>query len=246
MKQAPHAWHQRFVTYLRQLTFTPSASNASPFIYKDRDNVAYLLLYVDDIILTASSLDLLCRITARLSSEFAMTDLGALHHFLSISVTCSSDVLFLSQCHYAVEHLQRAGMFECHPTAMLVDSKSKLSATDGAPIADQSKYCSLAGVLWYLTLTRPNLAYAVQQVCPFMHEPQKPHLALVKRILRYLNDTLSAGLHIGTSLVQSFTAYSDADWAGCPDSRRSTSVTTWCVSRPSIKTLSLAPMLKAE
>ena len=72
--------------------------------------MAYLLLYVDDIILTASSSDLLRRIIARLSSEFAMTDLGALQHFLGISVTRSSNGLHLSQRQYAVDLLQRAGM----------------------------------------------------------------------------------------------------------------------------------------
>jgi hypothetical protein len=79
------------------------------------------------------------------------------------------------------------------------------------------------GALQYLTLTRPDLAYAVQQVCLFMHDPREPHLALVKRILRYVKGTLSSGLHIGTGPVDSLTGYSDADWAGCPDSRRSTS-----------------------
>jgi hypothetical protein len=223
LKQAPRAWHQRFATYLRQLGFKPSATDASLFIYKDGDNIAYLLLYVDDIVLTASSSTLLRRITERLSSEFAMTDLGALHHFLGISVTRSTNGLFLSQRQYAVELLQRAGMSECHPTSTPVDSKSKLSAEDGPPVADPSQYRSLAGALQYLTLTRPDLAYAVQQVCLFMHDPREPHFALVKRILRYVKGTLSTGLHIGTGPVRSLTAYSDADWAGCPDSRRSTS-----------------------
>ena len=79
-----------------------SISNASLFIYKDRDNAAYLLLFVDDIILTASSPDLLGCITARLSSKFVMTHLGALHHFIGISVTRSSDGLFLSQRQYVL------------------------------------------------------------------------------------------------------------------------------------------------
>ncbi|XP_021317764.1 uncharacterized protein LOC110435969 [Sorghum bicolor] len=129
--------------------------------------------------------------------------------------------LFLSQRQYAVELLQRAGMSECHPTTTPVDSKSKLSAADGPPIDDPAFYRSLAGALQYLTLTRPDLAYAVQQICLFMHDPREPHLALVKRILRYVKGTLPQGLHIGTGC--SLTAYSDADWAGCPDSRRSTS-----------------------
>ena len=119
--------------------------------------------------------------------------------------------------------LQRAGMAECHSTATPVDTHAKLSATAGAPVADASQYRSLAGALQYLTLTRPDLAYAVQQVCLFMHDPREPHLAMLKRVLRYVKGTLSTGLHIGTSSTTSLTAYSDADWAGCPDSRCSTS-----------------------
>ena len=93
-----------------------------------------------------------------------MTDLGALHHFLGIAVTRSSDGLFLSQRQYAVELLQRAGMAECHPAPTPVDTHAKLSATDGVLLSekDASEYRSLAGALQYLTLTRPDLAYAVQ------------------------------------------------------------------------------------
>jgi hypothetical protein len=111
----------------------------------------------------------------------------------------------------------------CHPTATPVDTHAKLFATDGAPVADATQYCSLAGGLQYLMLTRPNLAYAVQQVCLFMHDPREPHLALLKRVLLYVKGTLSTGLHIGTGSITDLSAYSDADWAGCPDSRRSTS-----------------------
>nr|XP_015639159.1 uncharacterized protein LOC107281082 [Oryza sativa Japonica Group] len=223
LKQAPRAWYQRFATYIRQMGFMPSASDTSLFVYKDGDRIAYLLLYVDDIILTASTTTLLQQLTARLHSEFAMTDLGDLHFFLGISVKRSPDGLFLSQRQYAVDLLQRAGMAECHSTSTPVDTHAKLSATDGLPVADPSAYRSIAGALQYLTLTRPDLAYAVQQVCLFMHDPREPHLALVKRILRYVKGSLSIGLHIGSGPIQSLTAYSDADWAGCPNSRRSTS-----------------------
>ncbi|XP_066373260.1 secreted RxLR effector protein 161-like [Miscanthus floridulus] len=114
-------------------------------------------------------------------------------------------------------------MAECHPTTTPVDARAKLSATDGAPVADPSQYWSLAGALQYLTLTRPELAYAVQQVCLFRHDPREPHFALIKRILCYVKGTLSTGLHLSSGRVNSLTAYSDANWAGYPDSRRSTS-----------------------
>jgi hypothetical protein len=225
LKQAPQAWYQRFATYLRRLGFVASTSDTSLFVLKDGASIAYLLLYVEDIVLTASSSTLLQHIMARLSSEFAMTDLGDLHHFLGISVTRSPDGLFLSQRQYVVDLLQRTGMAECHSSATPVDTQAKLSVSVGAPLSasDSSDYKSLVGALQYLTLTRPDLPYAVQQVCLFMHDPREPHLALVKRILRYVKGTLASSLHVGTGPVDSLTAYSNADWAGCPDSRRSTS-----------------------
>ena len=90
LKQAPRAWNQRFSNFICSIGFTTSKSDASLFVYKAGDNMAYLLLYVDDIIVTASSPALLQHVTSRLHSEFAMTDLGDLHHFLGISVTRDS------------------------------------------------------------------------------------------------------------------------------------------------------------
>ncbi|KAM0947947.1 putative RNA-directed DNA polymerase [Dioscorea sansibarensis] len=194
----------------------------SLFVYKDGDHMTYLLLYVDDIVLTACLSALLQRLIAHLHSEFAMTDLGTLHFFLDISITRSPAGLFLSQRQYAMDLLQRAGMAECHSTTTPVDTRAKISALEGAAIANPSKYRSLASTLQFLTLTQPDLAYAVQQVCLFMHDPCEPHLALIKRILRYVKGTLDVSLHITTALPTSITAYSDADWAGCPDSRHST------------------------
>ncbi|WVZ53181.1 hypothetical protein U9M48_004160 [Paspalum notatum var. saurae] len=149
-KQAPRAWYQRFATFIRQLGFVASTSDTSLFIFREGTSLAYLLLYVDDIVLTASSSALLRRIMTRLSSEFAMTDLGDLHHFLGIAVTRSS-MASSSPGDDAVELLQRAGMAECHPTPTPVDTHAKLSATDGVlPSAkDASEYGSLAGALRY-------------------------------------------------------------------------------------------------
>jgi hypothetical protein len=116
-------------------------------VLKEGATTAYLLLYVDDIILTVSWPDLLQCIMSRLHSEFAMTDLGDLQHFLGIAVTRSPEGLFLSQRQYAVDLLQRAGMVECHSTSTPVDTCAKLSVTDGASAADPSQYQSLAGAL---------------------------------------------------------------------------------------------------
>lgn len=113
-------------------------------------------------------------------------------------------------------------MTSCKPVGTPMDAKGKLSA-EGDAIDDAKSYRSLVGALQYLTVTHPDIAFAVQQTCLFMHDPRAPHLALLKRILRYVRGTTSHGLLLRASTELNITAYSDADWAGCPDTRRSTS-----------------------
>ncbi|GJZ83167.1 ribonuclease H-like domain-containing protein [Tanacetum coccineum] len=189
---------------------------------RGRKDTAYLLLYVDDIVLTASSSDLLHRIISSLHQEFAMTDLGSLNYFLGISVTRDSSGMFLSQKKYAVEILERAGMVYCNPSRTPVDTESKMGTT-GDVVSDLTLYRSLAGSLQYITFTRPDISYAVQQVCLHMHDPREPHFSALKRILRYVCGTLDYGLQLFSSSTTDLVAYSDADWAGCPTTRRSTS-----------------------
>ncbi|GJU09365.1 ribonuclease H-like domain-containing protein [Tanacetum coccineum] len=161
-------------------------------------DTAYLLLYVDDIALTAFSEGLLQRIIGSLHQEFAMTDLGLFNYFLGISVTRDSSGLFLSQKKYAIEILEKAHMVSCNPSRTPVDTESKLGV-DGDPVSDPTLYQSLVGSLQYLTFTRPDISYAVQQ------------------------GTLNYGLQLFSSSTTDLVAYSDADWAGCPTIRRSTS-----------------------
>jgi hypothetical protein len=87
LKQAHCAWFQCFATFIQTIGFIPSKSDTSLFIFKSTKHTSYLLLYVDDIILTASSSTFLHQIISSLHSEFSMTDLGPLHHFLGINVT---------------------------------------------------------------------------------------------------------------------------------------------------------------
>ncbi|GJV47374.1 ribonuclease H-like domain-containing protein [Tanacetum coccineum] len=130
---------------------------------KTGTDIAYLLLYVDDIVPTASSKSLLQQIIRSLHQEFAMTDLGQLNYFLGISVTRDSSRLFLSQKKYAIELLDRAHMDNCNLSQTPIDTESKLGS-DGDPVFDPTLYRSLAGSLQYLTFTRPDISYAVQQL----------------------------------------------------------------------------------
>ncbi|KAI3496112.1 hypothetical protein L1887_38462 [Cichorium endivia] len=222
LKQAPRAWYHRFAKFLTGIGFTNSKSDSSLFIFKQGDQLAYLLLYVDDIVLTASSTGLLQQIISSLRSEFAMTDLGSLNYFLGIAVTRDSHGMFLSQHKYATEILERANMLNCKPARTPADTSAKFDGT-GPPVSDPTLYRSLAGALQYLTFTRPDITYAVQQVCLYMHDPREPHFTALKRILRYIRGTLDHGLQLYVSPARGLIAYSDADWAGCPSTRRSTS-----------------------
>nr|XP_020193427.1 uncharacterized mitochondrial protein AtMg00810-like [Aegilops tauschii subsp. strangulata] len=192
-------------------------------MYYQRADTAYLLLYVDDIILTASASELLQRLMACLRDEFALKDLGPLHYFLGIEVVRRADGFFLHQQKYAHELLERAGMLNYKPSAIPVETKAKVSALEGSPASDATFYRSIVGALQYLTLTRSDLQYVVQQVCLQMHSPRDSHWGLVKRILHYIRGTMSLGLTLTASASTDLVAYSDADWAGCPDTRRSTS-----------------------
>nr|GEV58046.1 copia protein [Tanacetum cinerariifolium] len=209
LKQAPRAWFQRFASYITRVGFHHSRCDTSLFIYRQRLDTAYLLLYVNDIVLTASSLELLQRIWVHLIIFWV---------FLS----CVIPQVFLSQQKYAVEILEKARMLNCNLSQTLVDTESKLSV-GGDPVSDPTLYRSLVGSLKYLTFTRPDISYAVQQVCLHMHDPQEPHLSTLERILQYIQGTLNYGLQLFSSSTTYLVAYFDKDWAGCPTTRRSTS-----------------------
>lgn len=146
-----------------------------------------------------------------------------LHHFLGISVSRCSSRLLLSQQQYSIDILDRASMADCKPCSTPLDTSAKLSSTDSTHVSDPIDYHSLVGALQYSTFTRPDISSAVQQVCLHMHDPREPHLAALKRILRYIHGTLDYCLHIWRSSTMDLLAYSDTDWDGCPDIRKSTS-----------------------
>ena len=156
LKQTPRVWYSRFATFLLTLGFTEAKSDTSLFIYRRGDEIAYLLLYVDDIVLIASSQQLLQRIISSLQQEFAMKDLGQLHHFLGVTVEPRPSGLLLHQRQYALDILERVGMTDCKPCSTPVDTQAKLSVDMCDPVADPTAYWSFADALQYLTFTRPD------------------------------------------------------------------------------------------
>lgn len=223
LKKASHVWYSRFAAYLLTLGFLEAKSDASLFIYKRGSDTMYLLLYVNDIVLTALFVPLLRQVIANLQREFSMKDLDQLDHFLGVSVRRSSDQRVLSQRQYTLDIIDRSGMRDCKPSTTPVNTYANVSIDTGPPMADLTAYRSLLGALQYLTFTQPDIAYAVQQVCLHMHDPRESHLTAAKSILWYLQGTLDHGLVIPRTSPSRLIIYIDADWAGCPDTHRSTS-----------------------
>jgi hypothetical protein len=224
LKQAPRAWYSRLSDKLQSLGFLPSKTDISLFHFSKGQITVFLLVYVDDIIIASSSPDATTTLLHALQADFALKDLGPLHYFLGLKVTQAADGLYLSQQKYTADLLQRAGMTTCKPAPTPLSSSSKFSAHDGVLLSpeDATKYHIVIGALQYLTLTRPNISFSVNKVCQYLHAPISVHWTAVKRVLRFLKDTISSAFLIRRSSSTMISAFSDADWAGCTDDRKST------------------------
>jgi histone deacetylase 1/2 len=143
---------------------------------------------------------------------------------LGIEVHQVDDGIVLSQAKYAQDVLSRVGMTHCSGSPTPLSSSEKITAKEGDMLGpeDITNYRRMVGALQYLTLTRPDISYAVNKVCQYLHAPTTVHWTAAKRILRYVKHTLSMGLTFMRSSSTLVSAFSDADWAGCIDDRRST------------------------
>jgi len=167
LKQAPRAWYYRLSMKLQELGFKSSKADTSLFFYRKGNTTIFMLIYVDDIIVASSSSAATKDLVETLRLEFALKDLGNLHYFLGIEVKKISDGIILSQEKYAGDLLKRTGMQHCKPVNTPMSTSEKMSAHEGTPLGpeDATRYRSIVGGLQYLTLTRPDLSFAVNKIC---------------------------------------------------------------------------------
>ncbi|KAG8472152.1 hypothetical protein CXB51_036605 [Gossypium anomalum] len=228
LRQAPRAWFNKLKEFLVSTGFVLSKSDASLFVKVTSKFTLYVLVYVDDIVTSGSAIDEINRFVQQLHNQFALKDIGDLHYFLGIEVSrSSSGSLHLCQQKYIRELFDRSSMTNAKGVHTPRVSSSMLYKDEGEPLTDPTEYRSLAGALQYVVLTRPDIAYAVNRVCQFMHAPTTVHVVALKRILRYLRGTLSHGLMFCRSDRLSLVGYADANWGHDFDDRRST--TGYCV-----------------
>jgi hypothetical protein len=199
---------------------------SDPAIYcRWNKNGARLVLgvYVDDLVITGSNRQEIMKFKDEMKL-FKMSDLGLLHYYLGIEVKQQQVGFALNQCSYAKKILEKAGMWGCNPCKTPMEPKMKLSKENASPLVDATFYRSLVGSLRYLINTRPDLAFSIGYVSRFMQEPHADHLAVVKHILRYIAGTYDWGLFYekGKGEDPRLAGYSDSEWRGDVDGRKST------------------------
>ena len=249
LKQAPRAWYSRIEKYFLKEGFEKCASEHTLFTKsKEEGKLLIASIYVDDVIYTGNDKELMNDFKGSMKEEFDMTDLGKMKFFLGVEVTQNKEGIYISQRKYALEILQKFGMEHCNATKSPMVPGFKLTKDEGGAKVDPTQYKQMIGSLMYLTVSRPDLTYVVSLVSRYMENPTALHMVAIKRILRYLKGTYELGICYkkggGTSDI---VAYSDSDYAGDLDDRRSTSgyvfmmgtgTVSWSSKKQAVVTLS--------
>jgi histone deacetylase 1/2 len=227
LKQSSRAWFTKLSSVLLANGFVASNYDPSLFTSRSHDHTTMILVYVDDILITGNSTSHVQQCITNLQQAFSIKDLGPLSYFLGIAVTTTPQGYHFSQTKYLQDLLTRTNMQSAKPSTTPMATGSSLSSDDSALFYNPHLYRSIVGALQYATITRPDLSFAVNKVSQYMHAPTENHWSAVKRILRYIRGSINLGLFFHSSSTNTLHAYSDADWAGSLDDRRST--TGFCI-----------------
>lgn len=224
LRQSGRQWYKKLDDELRKLGLTPLQVDQCLYVLRNGNRLIIVAVYVDDILIASNDPSEMDKMKASLSKTFNMKDLGPLHYCLGIEFEQDLDkgVIVMKQQKYVTEILERFGMVDCNPVATPLNPSEVLRKPSIEENIDENlPYQSLIGSLMYLaTSTRPDISHAVSALSQFNSQYTQEHWNAAKRLLRYLKGTQNHGLQFsrtGKPLV----GYVDADWANCPDDRRS-------------------------
>ncbi|CAL5403117.1 unnamed protein product [Camellia sinensis] len=248
LKQAPRAWYSRIEAYFLKSGFQKCPYEPTLFIKSESDGKLLIVcLYVDDLIYIGNDSAMFDAFKSSMMKEFAMTDLGMLHYFLGIEVIQSSDAIFLSQRKYAQDILAKFQLQHCNSVGTPIDLGLKLTKDPEGKKIDNILYKQMVGSLMYLTTTRPDIMHGVSLISRYMEHPTELHLLAAKRIFRYLKGTTDFGILYRKGEQSSLIGFTDSDYAGDSNDRKSTSdyvfmmgsgVISWSSRKQPIVTLS--------
>lgn len=223
LRQAPRAWYSRLNKCLKDLGFEKGPYDQVVYTKKEGGESLIVGVYVDDLLVTGSSVNNILKFKAQMTGEFEMSDLGKLAYYLGLEVEQNKEFTELKQSAYARKLLEKANMLGCNSVKYPMEPRVQIHKDENGKRVDATKYRSLIGGLRYLVNTRPYIAYSVGVVSRHMETPTSLHMGAVKRILRYVKGTLDYGLRYtkgkGNYILSGF---SDSDFAGDKEDRKST------------------------
>ncbi|GJX31377.1 retrovirus-related pol polyprotein from transposon TNT 1-94 [Tanacetum coccineum] len=223
LKQAPRAWYDELSTFLLQNHFFKGTIDPTLFIRRFNDDILVVQVYVDDIIFGSTHPRYTQLFSDLMKSRFEMSMMGEMTFFLGLQVNQSPRGIFINQSNYVLEILKKYGMETCDPVGTPMEIKDKLDLDQNGSPVDATKYRSMIGALMYLTSSRPDIVHATCLCARYQAKPTEKHLKEVKRIFRYLRGTVNTGLWYTKDSGIELTRFSDADYAGCKDTFKSTS-----------------------
>lgn len=223
LHQAPRAWNTQLNKCLEKLGFINGPFEQAVYVRRERGDSLIVGVYVDDLLITGTSLTSIVKFKQQMRNEFEMSDLGKLTYYLGLEVEQGDGFVELKQMSYARKVLEKAGMLDCNPVQYPMDPNLQVHKDERGSAVDATEFKSMVGELRYLVHTRPDIAYAIGVISRYMERPTKLHMNAAKRVLRYIKGTLGYGLTYvkgrGNYLLSGF---SDSDLARNLDDRRST------------------------
>jgi len=231
LKQAGRAWYQNLDGTLTAAGLVRCEQDQSMYVRQENGEKLLVAVYVDDLVIASSNRKEMADIKMRLTTAYQMTDLGDIHFCLGIRIDRNRQEgwIRLSQEQYVRDILERYNMTGCKKQATPMETGMRLTSGGDQPEGDEAgdmsrvPYASAVGSLMYAMLgTRPDLAFSVSVVSRYTSNPRHEHWAATKRIMRYLAATPTMGLTYRRGGDVVLTGYSDSDWGGDIETRRST------------------------
>lgn len=224
LKQAPRAWFSKIESYIIREGFKKNDSEHTLFVKTEKEGqILIVSLYVDDLIFTGNCEKLINGFKESMKRNFDMTDLGKMRYFLGVEILQRDEGIYICQRKFAKEVLERFEMSLCNGVNNPIVPGVKLSKKGGGATLDTTLYKEMIGSLMYLTVTRPDLTFVVDLASRYMENPTEAHFQVIKRVLRYVKNTTDLGIMYKRGGGKGFQAFTDSDYAGDLDDRKSTS-----------------------